>query len=295
MTLTFRVRFRYLIGNALNEWIGMELVVFDLDGTLLNQKQRISEYTLETLHKLGERHIAYTVATGRTLHAARPCLSGHDFRLPHVYKNGVIIWDPGTSDYRHPNFLTPAEIEAVLEAFATQHLTPFIFTLEPDNQHAVYHPAILDEHSATLVKELTDTRQLPVYPLDQIGPGTRITNISALGPEHAIRQISDALDEEDHLVAYLGDAMYTPGRFWLDIHHSAASKGSALSILKEELGFERIICFGDGDNDISMFSLADESYAPANATDEIKGLATATIGHHEDDGIARFLRERFNL
>lgn len=273
----------------------MELVVFDLDGTLLNQNQRISKYTLETLHKLGERHIAYTVATGRTLHAAKPCLSGHSFRLPHVYKNGVIIWDPGTSVYRHPNFLTAAEIQAVLEAFAKVHLTPFVFTLEPDNQHAVYHSAILDEHGATLVKSLAETRQLPVYPLDKLNPRSSITNISALGPEKAIRRISEALDEEDHLVAYLGDVKNAPGRFWLDIHHSAASKGSALSILKEELGFERIICFGDGDNDISMFSLADESYAPSNATDEIKRLATATIGHHNDDGIARFLCERFNL
>ena len=233
--------------------------------------------------------------TGFTLHAAKPCLSGHHFRLPHVYKNGVIIWDPGTSVYQHPNFLTAAEIEAVLEAFAKVHLTPFIFTLEPDNQHAVYHSAILDEHSATLVKSLTETRELPVHTLDKLGSWSSITNISALGPEKAIRRISEALDEEDHLVAYLGDVMNTPGRFWIDIHHSAASKGSALSILKEELGFERFICFGDGDNDVSMFSLADESYAPANATDAIKGLATATIGHHDDDGIARFLRERFNL
>ena len=69
----------------------MELVVFDLDGTLLNRKSAISDYTSETLKLLTERDIAYTVATGRTLHGARAILEGHCFRLPQAYKNGVMI------------------------------------------------------------------------------------------------------------------------------------------------------------------------------------------------------------
>lgn len=273
----------------------MELVVFDLDGTLLNQKQRISDYTRDTLTRLGQRHIAYTIATGRTLHAARPCLEGHDFRLPHVYKNGVVIWNPGQNQYSHHNFLTSVEIQAVLQAFSEQNMTPFVCTLEPGNRHAVYHPPITDAHSAELMKELQENRHLPVLPLDALGASPHITNISALGPEPAVRTIADQLATEDHLVAYVGDAMYTPGRFWMDIHHSAASKGSALEVLKAELKFERIVCFGDGENDLSMFSLADEAYAPENAGDEIKSLATSVIGHHDEDGIARFLRQRFDL
>ena len=66
-------------------------------------------------------------------------------------------------------------------------------------------------------------------------------------------------------------------------------------LLKEMLGLERVICFGDSENDLSMFEAADESYAPENAKDELKSAATAVIGHHDDEGIARFLRERFNL
>jgi phosphoglycolate phosphatase-like HAD superfamily hydrolase len=49
----------------------MELIVFDLDGTLLNRESTISDYTSETLKLLSKREIAYTVATGRTLHGAR--------------------------------------------------------------------------------------------------------------------------------------------------------------------------------------------------------------------------------
>jgi hypothetical protein len=67
----------------------MELVVFDLDGTLLNRDSAISDYTSETLQLLTERSIAYTVATVRTLHGARAILDGHRFELPQAYKNGV--------------------------------------------------------------------------------------------------------------------------------------------------------------------------------------------------------------
>ena len=104
-----------------------------------------------------------------------------------------------------------------------------------------------------------------------------------------------SVDDEPHLVAYSGIALEGEEWRWLDVHHTDASKGGAIESLKELLGFERVICFGDSDNDLSMFEAADESYAPNNANDRIKSAATAVIGHHDEDGIARFLRERFAL
>ena len=101
----------------------MELVVFDLDGTLLNSQSRLSDGTRDTLRRLAQRGIAYTVATGRTLHAARELLTGSDFALPHVYKNGVMIWRPDTSSYSHSNLLTMDEVRAVIEAVSYTHLT----------------------------------------------------------------------------------------------------------------------------------------------------------------------------
>ena len=96
-------------------------------------------------------------------------------------------------------------------------------------------------------------------------------------------------------MAYAGIAIEGDGWHWIDVHHSAASKGGAIAQLKQDLGVSRVICFGDSDNDISMFAMADESYAPSNAKDPVKKAATAVIGHHDDDGIARFLRDRFKL
>ncbi len=77
--------------------------------------------------------------------------------------------------------------------------------------------------------------------------------------------------------------------------HSAASKGGAVAQLKRDLGVSKVICFGDSDNDLSMFAMADECYAPVNAKQEVLDAATAVIGHHDEDGISQFLRERFQL
>ena len=38
----------------------MELIVFDLDGTLLDRKSAVSGHTRETLQRLQQRGIAYT-------------------------------------------------------------------------------------------------------------------------------------------------------------------------------------------------------------------------------------------
>ena len=96
-------------------------------------------------------------------------------------------------------------------------------------------------------------------------------------------------------MAYSGAAWEGDGWYWIDIHHSDASKGGAIETLRRQLQARRVVCFGDSDNDLSMFAYADESYAPDNASAHIKEAATAVIGHHDEDGIARFLRQRFQI
>ncbi len=273
----------------------MELIVFDLDGTLLNSKSVISDYTRDTLAALAERDIAYTVATGRTLHASRDLLAGHGFHLPQVFKNGVMIWNPADDAYSHQNFLTQDEIQHVLEAVLAQDVTPFIFTLEPGNRHAVYHPPLKHRVEEKLASEFSSRSGVSVLPAAQMPADAEITNISALGIPDSINAVEALVDSEPGLVAYAGMALEGAALRWIDIHHSDASKGGAVDLLREQLGVSRVLCFGDSDNDLSMFSRADEAYAPDNAKAAVKAAATAVIGHHDEDGIARFLRERFAL
>ena len=273
----------------------MELIVFDLDGTLLNRKGQLSDYTRSTLAALSERHVAYTVATGRTLHSARELLAGHGFRLPQVFKNGVMIWNPVNDHFSHRNFLTMGEIDHVLHAVLAQSLTPFIFTLEPGNRHAVYHPPLQSTVEERLAASLSERDDVPVMPASEMPANAEITNISALGKPARVDAVERMIASEPGLVAYAGTALEGEALRWIDIHHSEASKGGAVEILREQLGASKVVCFGDSDNDLSMFDKADEAYAPANAKQEVLDAATAVIGHHDEDGIARFLRMRFGL
>jgi Cof subfamily protein (haloacid dehalogenase superfamily) len=271
----------------------MELIVFDLDGTLLNRQAEISEYTRDTLVQLSEAGIAYTVATGRTLHAAREILQGHGFHLPQIFKNGVMIWTPAEETYSHQNFLTLSEIQHVVQAILSQQVTPFMFTLEPGNRHAIYHPPLRTEVEKRLARDFSSRSGVEVLPVAQMPAEAEITNISALGVPEAITPIETLIASEEHLVAYAGHAMEGAQFRWIDIHHSDASKGGAVETLRTQLGASKVLCFGDSDNDLSMFATADECYAPENAKESVKAVATAVIGHHDEDGIARFLRDRY--
>jgi hydroxymethylpyrimidine pyrophosphatase-like HAD family hydrolase len=52
------------------------LVVFDMDGTLLNASSEVTPFTAETLALMRQSGVAYTVATGRTLQAALGSVKG---------------------------------------------------------------------------------------------------------------------------------------------------------------------------------------------------------------------------
>ena len=77
----------------------MDLIVFDLDGTLLNSTSEISPFTKETLTLLGEKGIAYTLATGRTMLSAESILEGNNFDLPQAYNLSLIHISEPTRPY----------------------------------------------------------------------------------------------------------------------------------------------------------------------------------------------------
>lgn len=273
----------------------MDLVVFDLDGTLLNKQQRLSATTIDTLEKMKHAGIAYTLATGRTHLAAQPCIEGHNFPLWQIYKNGVEWWHPEQQVYRHNGLLNHLTIRATLDDFAEQGVMPFVFCLDAQGQQQVFYPDALDKYGKMVLEELSGHDNLTQHDLSELTPETRIINISALGHPSPLQQLVERCSNYDDLVAYCGGGIYHPETHWIDIHHNSTCKGSAIIQLMEELSATNLIVFGDGDNDLTMFDMANEAYATDNAPDYIKQKATATVGHHDADGVALFLRERFNL
>ena len=119
----------------------MDLIFFDLDGTLLNDASEISLFTKETLVLLSEKNIAYTIATGRTMLSAQRILDGHEFELPQIYNNGVTIWDPKIQQITLENLLDNAEISTVVDAALVQGITPFVNVIDNHN-HFIFRKNI---------------------------------------------------------------------------------------------------------------------------------------------------------
>ena len=272
----------------------MHLIFFDLDGTLLNDSSEISLFTKETLILLSENNIAYTVATGRSMLSAKSIVDGHDFDLPHIYNNGVTIWDPQNQQLTLENLLNSAEISTVIEAAVSRGITPFINAID-NHQHYIFHPATRHDVEKELVHNYYSRTKVKLLPLEALPLNSEVTNINMIGSANNISEIWRELNAHENLIAYSGPALEGKQSRWMDIHHRDANKGAAVTNLKRQLGASNVICFGDSDNDLSMFALADESYAPENAKAEIKKSASAVIGHNHKDGIAHFLRERFSL
>ncbi|NDW19918.1 HAD family hydrolase [Alteromonas hispanica] len=276
----------------------MDLIFFDLDGTLLNKSSEITDFTRETLKLLGEKDIAYTVATGRTMHSAQHVIGEQPFVLPHIYNNGVAIWDPAGNALTLENLLNDSEATAIIECATRNGITPFINTVDMNSQHhdhIIFHHAPQHDIEKNLIDKYFSRTKATLLPIELMPSNAHITNISMIGDAPVVRDMWNELNENEGLIAYSGPAIEGDEYRWMDVHHKLASKGSAVEILKEQLGAKNIICFGDSDNDVSMFNIANEAYAPSNAKQPIKELATSIIGHHNEDGVARFLRERFSL
>ena len=273
----------------------MDLIFFDLDGTLLNDASEISAFTKDTLLLLSEKNIAYTIATGRTLLSAQPIVDGHDFDLPQIYNNGVTIWDPKTQQLTLENLLNNAETSKIIDVAFAQGITPFVYVVDSHCHHFIFHAETLHDVEKELVDKYFSRSKAKLMPLDALPINSQVTNISMIGVTNAIHEIWLELNTHPNLTAYSGQALQGNEFGWMDVHHCNANKGAAVTNLKKRLGASNIICFGDSDNDLSMFAFADESYAPENAKVEIKKSASAVIGHNHGDGIAHFLRERFSL
>lgn len=272
----------------------MHLIFFDLDGTLLNDASEISPFTKETLLLLKDKNIAYTLATGRTMLSAQRIVEGHDFYLPQIFNNGVTVWDPKTEQLTLENLLNNAELSTIIELAFTQGITPFINVIDK-HLHYIYHAETHLDVEKELIKTYFSHSKAKVLPIGALPVDGQVTNISMIAPAEVIKKVWLELNTYANLIAYAGPSLQGRNFWWLDVHHRNANKGSAVSNLKAQLGASNVICFGDGDNDLSMFALADESYAPENAQVAVKKSASAVIGHNHKDGIAHFLRERFLL
>ncbi len=82
---------------------------------------------------------------------------------------------------------------------------------------------------------------------------------------------------------------------WLTIQDQKASKDHAIKFVIQQCGIGDCdtVVFGDNDNDLPMFQIADKSIAVENATDSVKKQATEIIESNEKESVVAYLKNDF--
>lgn len=272
-----------------------ELLVFDLDGTLIDADERISDVTRRALLELDRRGIAWTVATGRMPHGAREALPDLRFRHPQAYKNGVLIWDLNVNERINAQAMDPVELLEVCRRLDQHGINPWLNTLDHDDRIGAYIQRIVTDREQSWANYM-ESQSISVQLREDFSDiREHVLNIFAITENAKVLDMAEELADVPGVQVYAGPDMYHTGYYWMDIHHISGTKGDAVKFLQRQTGARRLVCFGDSDNDLSMFKLADEAYAMDNGLDELKAVATDVIGHHADHAIAHFLADRYGF
>jgi Cof subfamily protein (haloacid dehalogenase superfamily) len=259
-----------------------DLVVMDLDGTLLDEHSRVTPRTRAILDRADAAGVAIAIATGRSYALARYLTDGLPLTGPQITFNGAVVVDPVTG---LPTFLQAVPsvwIEPVLTFLHERGLFTCYYTEDTIyvEGHAPLERALVPAgfpQQPVVVDNLLSLRHLPCLKLVAVAMPEVIS---------ALRPPAEAAFHKHLYVTQTSSVL-------LEFLHPDVSKGAALREAMAYLGIDpvRVIAFGDGHNDIGLLQAAGTGVAMANADEEVRTLADLVAPSNTEDGIARVLDE----
>lgn len=266
------------------------LYVSDLDGTLLRGDETLSPFTIQTVNQLTEQGMLFSYATARSHVTAGKITEKMTPQIPVIVYNGAFILPNGGGKPLRACYFQPKEAQYILELLNGRGIFPIVYaTIEGKEKFSYWPEQLNDGMKAFLKSRKGDIRENPT---DRAGLGqgklfyfTCVDQPERLGPVYAL--LKGRFQCVYHRELYTGEQ-------WLEVMPRQATKAQAVLELKERLGCQKVVCFGDGINDLPMFAAAEESYAVANACQALKDAASAVIDSAEQDGVAKKLLELWN-
>lgn len=263
------------------------LYVSDLDGTLLGFDSRLSEYTITMLNRLHSEGMLFTYATARSYETAKRVTGRLKLHVPVIVYNGTFIIDEKTGSVVSGQGFAAEEIAEITEILREETIYPLVYAFVSGVEKVSWHR----EHVNTGMTLYFDIRQgdrrfRPVGSEEALYTGD-IFYFTCIGEEEQMRRLYRQVDTLGKYTCTLHRER--PGEFWFEIMPLYATKANAAKRLKELLGCDKIVAFGDETNDLPLFQVADEAYAVENAVESLKNQATGIIGSNEGDGVAKWL------
>ena len=267
------------------------LFISDLDGTLLTSRENISDYSLKNLNTLIDtRGLCFTYATARSLNSAAKACWGLRQNLPVILYNGAVIMEPWSRRMLYNNHFNRGQLDYIRDALIKFDVQPLIYSFSQAGNEKVSWVEGQETEGMLryLARRRGDSRLNPVKSADDL-IGDDIFYLTCIAKkEHLDALYAHIQASFDIRCIYEQETYQTD--YWCEIMPSNTSKGAAAGHLKTLLGAERMVSFGDGINDESLFRASDESYAVQNALDSLKMVATGVIGYSEEDAVCKFLQ-----
>ncbi|MBW7457583.1 Cof-type HAD-IIB family hydrolase [Paenibacillus sepulcri] len=267
------------------------LYVSDLDGTLLNEHQQISDETRDILNQLISQGMWITFATARSQDSAARLLQGIHFHLPMIFFNGVFIYDPAGGRLIQSNLLGAETAAQIIASCESDGLHPLVYTMDSAGSSHVYYKGIFNPSEDRYISDRLSAGDSRFRLVDHYRDALKesIVNVITVGAQEQLDPAYMAFHQHPELICHYGPDIYAPGYHWLEIANSRANKREAVEFVKRRLKAERLVCFGDNLNDLPMFEAADEKYAVANAHELVKAAATGMILSNMEHGVAVYL------
>lgn len=262
-----------------------------MDGTLLNDDKIITEKTAQTLIKAKQQGHHVMFATGRAYRATTEYYKQLELITPIINFNGAFVHHPSNQSWK--------TIHETLSLDIVKEMVGSLDQFSWDN--------IIAEVSDDVYIHRADDKLIQAFSRHG-NPQIRTGEIHKLLKDEPTSllintDIANAATIQKYLNEVLGDKV--GHRLWaspwgnaIEVFRNGLSKGSGLAHVSKwmDIPRERIIAFGDENNDLEMIDYAGVGVAMANSIDELKSIADEIApSSNNEDGIAYVLNDRLKL
>jgi Cof subfamily protein (haloacid dehalogenase superfamily) len=257
----------------------IKLVAIDLDGTLFNSHQQISEVNKFLVKQALECGVQTAIVTGRGKAGAITAMEMLGIEMPVICSAGSLIFKNHGSEIISARTIQIVEELTRIVDFARRHDAGLIADSLVGNWW--FGPDELGESLDPLTAAYAwHSRRTLTPEIDFLSPMLKITLVA--DPE-ILHQAEDKLCLQcpslNHVYA---------GMRYIDLTRIDVNKGSALEILANYLGIdaEETAAIGDQLIDLSMLEFSQHAIAMENAPAKLKQIADWVAPSNDEDGVA---------
>lgn len=247
------------------------MVITDLDGTLLNDRRRVSRKNMETLKWLGKKNICRVLATGRNLFSLRKVLPGN---LPLdyiIFSTGAGVIDQKSGEVIYAAHLNDREVTLAIEVLTERGISFMVHDLVPENHAFLYHDSGCGNSDFKRRVELYNDFAAPLL-LDPPNY-SHASQLLAIVPE-SIEVLEDIRDRLSSLKVVRTTSPLDGETMWIEIFPADVSKGHTVEWLCIKLNINPTGTLGIGNdyNDLDLLNFVKYPFITENAHPPLRKL-----------------------